>query len=184
MESGLTGTVRLLMIAALSVALFGCAVMPKIETAPNDAETMYVLGVAAEHDTIGIHRITIESGKVVFRDDTEYFGEPIEGYVVWKMPATERSAIAGISEGGNWFNPCGDDPTIVFNALAGQVAYVGTLVLRTDHNELRFEMRNDLEAARAFVKRAYPQFPVELVLGSYDLMPTAARCKARTRAPY
>jgi hypothetical protein len=177
---------RAICIVVMCLVLTACAgTADRTVTTPAAGETLFILGIAPES-----YQIQISDGKVeygLFKAAPAAFvkvnSTPTGGYVVWKGPSSEISAITRIIIKekttdliGQHFFPCGDAPTMVFSGSAGKVVYLGNVRYRLDGKRLHIDYEEDLKAAQAFVDRRYPELKAEVTLGKYELLPTDEKC--------
>jgi hypothetical protein len=174
-----------------SMAMFlcaGCGSMGRLDgkiKAPNNNESMFVLGLAPDN-----YRVMIEPGSN--KDGTfdrsawysaAFYGGPEKGYVVGKTKAGWTLAVTMVREtanataiAGEDFRPCQGAKTVVFQAPAGKVVYLGNLVYSLRGENLEANYGNDLDGARRFLKSAYPALADHVEQGSYQLLPTTLSC--------
>jgi hypothetical protein len=177
---------RVIGLIAMSLCA-GCASVGRLDKgipAPTEKESIFVLGVAPEN-----HRVMIFGGDTdtgFFKQNwlpAAFYGGAEGGFIVGKAKAGSTLAITDVrvTENGKSilgldFIPCDGAKTVVFEAPAGKVTYLGSVNYEVTGNGLRIEYWNDLDAARAYVAGAYPALSARLEQGGYKLLPVMQPC--------
>jgi hypothetical protein len=162
---------------------------PDAAAAPPDKDEAYFL--------IGVE--PVDARIIVFQGDVQngwfssnplanatFYGNPVDGFALGKTHAGNTLAITKvqlIAPDSAFFAatlvPCGGAKTIVFTAPMGKVIYVGSVdyeLVATGQLVPRFH--SDIQAAKAFLDKHYPQLAGLLEQGSYQLMPVeSAGCR-------
>lgn len=176
-------SIRALCAAVLALVLTGCVTPAPDASAPppGEQETYVVLGVTPLNMRLTIVDGTVKNG--VFSPPFIQLVAPSympddDGYVVMKVKGNTlygiTSAIAMFGRQpifGEEYLPEG--ATMVFEAPAGKVVYITSLTYeRSRYNVHGMEMRQklDLEAARAYLKRRYPQLADRLEQGHFSAL--------------
>jgi hypothetical protein len=187
---------RLFAVALVCAVLSGCASAGQVN--PNstvtDKDAYFVLGISPEYTRVQIDDGYIENG--VFQPsfavkmwavNTTFMGEPEDGFIVGK---SKDGTLLGISMVqphmskndllGPLTRPC-EGHTLTFTARGGKVVYIASAHYRTHFrsngvaNELEASFSSDLEGARAFLRKHYPNLAGKLEQGTYALA-TPGKC--------
>jgi hypothetical protein len=182
-------TFRYLLIFALPTLLVGCTSMGKLDSkarVASNKESYFVFGVGPED-----HRVFVFPGEMVggrFFQNTwspaAYYGSAENGFVVGKAAANSVLAVSSVrivkgknSILGSDFSACDDAKTLVFDAPAGKVVYLGNLNYEFESEKsLRVTYKDDIEGARAFLTSHHPLLAEGLEPGRFGFLPTATPC--------
>jgi len=169
----------------------GCASVGRLDKgipAPAKNESIFVLGVTPEN-----HRVMIFGGSTdtgFFKQNwlpAAFYGGAEGGFIVGKAKAGSTLAITDVrvTESdkailGLDFIPCDGAKTLVFEAPAGKVTYLGSVHYGVTGKGLQIDYWNDFEAARAYLSSAYPALSPKVEQGGYKLLPVMQPCTSTT----
>jgi len=157
--------------------------------APTQKESIFVLGVAPDNHRVMIFPGSTDTGFFAQNQwlPAAFYGGAEGGFIVGKAKAGSTLAITDVrvTESGKSilgldFVPCDGAKTLVFDAPAGKVTYLGSVQYGVTDKGLQIDYWNDLEAARAYLSGAYPALSARLEQGGYKLLPVMQPCTSTT----
>jgi hypothetical protein len=180
---------RAIFIAALTMLLGACTSMGVLDenaTLDSNRHSIIVLGVAPENYRVSVFPGSVRDG--VFRQNpwlpATVYGAGDDGYLVGEASAGDTLAITmvrvvkdrnAIFQGTN-FTPCYGVKTMTFSIPGGKVLYLGNVHYQFVGDRLQVEYSQDIDAARRYMERKYPNLRGRLQPWRYQLLPTTAVC--------
>jgi len=156
-------------------------------SAPTEKQSVYVLGVVPSTNRLTVFPGNTSDGKFNRSKllPANFYGNPQGGFIVGKAKAGQTLAVIMVRVTANendilgWdFKPCGNLKTLVFEAPAGKVVYLGSIQYIVNGGDLDIKYSNDLEQARRYLANAYPALESHLEQGSFELLPTSQSCSS------
>lgn len=161
-------------------------VVDQSATLNSNRHSIIVLGVAPENYRVSVFPGSVKDG--VFRQNpwlpATVYGAGDDGYLVGEASAGDTLAITfvrvvkdkdAIFQGTN-FTPCYGALTMTFSIPGGKVLYLGNVHYQFVGDRLQVQYSQDIDAAREYMDRKYPNLRGRLEQWKYQLLPTTAVC--------
>lgn len=176
-------------ISAVAMLLGACTSLGVVDkTAALDAtqHSIFVLGVAPDNYKISVFPGSVRNG--VFRQNpwlpATVYGSGEDGYLVGEASAGDTLAITMIRVlkdknsifGTTFFVPCNGKKTMTFSIPGGKVLYLGNVSYEFAGTFLKVKYSQDIDSARKYMDKNYPNLRGRLESWKYQLLPTTASC--------
>lgn len=176
-----------LVLVCAALLMAGCTSLGKLEQDAKlqDNKTIFVIGVAPENYRVSVFPGNVEDG--AYKQNpwrpAAVFGAPDNGYLVGEADAGDTLAIAylRIVSGkddllGADYIPCAGRETLVFGAPANKVIYLTDVRFSHTSDSINMAFNDNLDAARAYIDKAYPNLKGQLEKWAYKTLPVNASC--------
>lgn len=166
-------------LAALACA--GCAAdnLKPGALPPAPDRTYFVMGVSPNNFNALFFDGHIEGDRFVERtpQTAQFSGAAVDGYVIGDVKGGDTLGLTELLfTDGSYTWPCNGAHVPVFTAPAGKVIYLGDERFNPQDREVSARHGSNIEAARAFLRRKYPQLADRLEPGQVQFLPTNLTC--------
>ena len=154
-----------LLVVLFALASYGCSTLSKVDSdtvAPNKGEAIVVIGVRPNNAEPGF--FPGEERNKRFIRNSEFGVVPPREAGAFKLFRVRADISYGFTQtvvkSPHWleyYNACGDSPTVTFRALEGAVIYLGNFSFDETGTGLTVRVEDNFDAAAAFVREAYPK---------------------------
>jgi len=179
-------TLSYLLSACLLLLSTGCVNFSNLDKSAtltqDSSDAVIVMGVKPRF-RVAIAPGTIVEEKVKLGGIATLNTYPESGYIVGKVAAAvfpnEYHVQAIFPDGivgagfGDAYGPCGNDHVVSFHAPAGKVIYVGDVEYARANGKLVIKYSEDLQSARKFLDREYPNLANRLEAPGLQTRPVA-----------
>jgi hypothetical protein len=176
-------TLKGLTLILLVPLVMGCSDNLSTDIAPPQRDIgYYVIGVEPSDVQLRFDRVKLDGDRAIEQGpELGYRYTPVDGFIVgeargpysWTLHSTDfGNPLYGAND--HW-EPPADSEHIVFDVPAGTVVYITNMQFRKNGNTLSIYGHSDIAAARAFLRKHFPQLADKLEQGHYVSIRQAPR---------
>ena len=176
--------IRHLLVIFIALSSFGCTTLSKVDSdtvGPNKGEAIVVIGVRPNNAAPGF--FPGEEKDKRFIRNSEFGVGPQREAGAFKLFRVKAETLYGFTQtvihSPNWlehYNACGDGPTVTFRVAEGAIVYLGNFSFDETGATLIVRVKDNFDAAAAFIREAYPKLNDKLSRAEIKEMPPSEYC--------
>lgn len=180
---------RAFVLFCFAFVLSGCGrPLQKGDIALGKDDAFYVFGLKPSNYKVQIFPGSVGSdGRFILNPylNATFNGVADQGYAVGSAKAGRVLAITRVFVEGTGsllapaFVPCANASTILFTAARGKVIYLADIEYRFTGDKLEVSYGTDIEAARAYLERNFPNLASSLEQGELRFAETSISCESQ-----